>query len=93
MDTDDDKKMEMREKDFPDYNFLDKKLPGSEKVRVSVMIAKDIKYERLTHLEDDLNPLIVFRIKDSKAKWVNCIAFYRQWKDARDGELTATENT
>ena len=72
--------------------FLDKKLPGADKTRISVMISKEIKYERLLHMEDNLNPLIVFRVRDSKAKWVNCVAFYRQWKDPRDGELTTIEN-
>ena len=38
MDTDDDKKMAERERDFPDFDFLDKKLPGSDKSRTTVMI-------------------------------------------------------
>ena len=92
MDAIDSKKLADRDKDFPDYRFYDKALPGNKMARMTVMVAKNIKSERLDNMENEENPPIVFRVKDSKAKWTNCIAFYRQWKDLRDGETSSTEN-
>ena len=70
---------------------MNKTLNGNSKALVTVMVDKEVKTERLLHLEDNLNPAIVFRVQGSKSKWTNCIALYRQWNDPLDGQIDETE--
>ena len=93
MDTNNEKKMAKRERDFPDFRFFDKTLPWAGEARMTVMISNDIKAERLDNMEDNQNPMKICRVKDSKSKWNNFVAFYRQWNDPRDGNLNKTEST
>ena len=91
MDTKSQEKLDNRAKDFPDYKFMDKTIDGHSKARMTVMVSNDTKFERLEKLEDNINPLIVFRVKDAKNKWTNCISAYRQWNDPNDGKQSDTE--
>ena len=48
---------------FANYNIFDKIIDLHEKARVTMLIAKDIKFTRENDLEDKENPMIVIKIR------------------------------
>ena len=76
----DKKKMDLRNKEFPNYKFEDKLVTGNEKARSTIMIHNSIDHIRFKKFEDPLNSTTCIKIKDGSNKWVYIMSVYRQWK-------------
>ena len=64
--------IQKRNREFPGYNFEDKKLTGSSVARISIFVCKSLEYERKLDCENDVNSTIVLRIQFStKTAWTN----------------------
>merc|ERR1711954_586703 len=89
--TDDPVKILERETKFPEYNFEDKTTNSNSKARVSMLIKKDLRYSRLTDLEDQENPMFSINIKEKKGKHLVVSAVYRQWKAPGESSSSTAE--
>ena len=65
---------------FGNYICFDKVFPGSNNARLSVLVNKKLEVQRLTNLENNINPTIVLTVKTSAKKHHTVVANYRQWK-------------
>ena len=74
--TNDKKKMDLRNKEFPNYKFEDKLVTGNEKARSTIMIHNSIDHIRFKKFEDPLNSTTCIKIKDgSKKIWLKGTLF------------------
>merc|ERR1712081_104900 len=67
------------EKAFPGFAAENKVLPGSQIARLTILINKKLEYVRMTELENDINALIVVKIKQQNRMWTYITGLYRQW--------------
>ena len=64
--------------DLSDYNIENKLLPGLGYSRVSLLIKKGLKYQRLTSMENDLLSTIWVKVQVSRNKYIYIMAGYRE---------------
>ena len=55
------------------------------------MIKNDIRYQRLTEFEDNMNPMISIAIKERMGKRLCISGLYRQWKAPGEAESNTQE--
>ena len=91
METNNVLKINKRQNKFPNYTFIDKVTGNSDKARVTLMIDNDIKFERLPNYEDNTNPMIVVRVKETRGRHLVIVAIYRQWKAPGETEANTAE--
>ena len=66
-------------KDFKDYTVETKFLKDQDNARIAVFVHKDVIYERLKDYENEINPMIVLKIRISSRQYLHLVCIYRQW--------------
>ena len=66
-------------KDFNNYNIEAKYIKNQDISRLVVMVKKNLTYERLYKFENDINAMMVFKIKIAKGQSVHVVCVYCQW--------------
>ena len=75
----------LRRNTFKHYMFSDKISTGAQHSRLTVMIKEHLEVQRLTRLENNINPSIVIKVKTGSRKSQVIIANYREWKGTSPG--------
>ena len=66
--------------DFKKYNVESKFLGNNSLARIMVTIKKGITYERMSKYDNDVNAMIVLKVKTASSKYVFLVCVYRQWR-------------
>ena len=70
----------VRNNKFKGYKFEEKFIYNDILSRLTIIIDKNLPYERRRDLEDDTTPCIVIQVKISTRKSIIIVGYYRQWK-------------
>ena len=79
-------------KSFKEFNIEAKTTKGTSNARIMLLVKKEVIYERMGALENDVNSAIVIRVSLSKRKFIYIIGVYRQWKSVGSSNPFSSES-